>query len=201
LERRGRELITQFVQRGGGLLIAAGPDTDGEVVADTLGDPKPLTLTMPVGRDVRPPDRQTFAPADVRHPIFQPFVSGAASLALVKIQRAATIRSGRCATIARFAGGDAALIDCSPGEGRALMFASDLDNRWNDFPLHATFVPFVHQVVRYLGSARSAASEFVVGDASSPVAVQTPGVRSVENDGVMRLIAVNVDARESDPAR
>src|SRR5262249_40323139 len=117
------------------------------------------------------------------------------------IQRAATIRSGRCATIARFAGGDAALIDCSPGEGRALLFASDLDNRWNDFPLHATFVPFVHQVVRYLGTARSAASEFVVGDASSPVAVQTPGVRSVENDGVMRLIAVNVDARESDPAR
>jgi hypothetical protein len=99
------------------------------------------------------------------------------------------------------AGGDPALVDCAHGEGRVLVLASDLDNRWNDFPLHATFVPFVHALVRYLGSARSAASAFLIGDQSSPVHVDAPGVKSIEINGASRLVAVNVDARESDPAR
>ena len=63
-----------------------------------------------------------------------------------------------CQTLARFTTGETALLDCPSGEGRALVLASDLDNRWNDFPLHATFVPFLHEAVRYLASARAHAS-------------------------------------------
>ena len=37
LERRGRELLAGYVQRGGGMLLAAGPDVDGDVVGDVLG--------------------------------------------------------------------------------------------------------------------------------------------------------------------
>ena len=60
-------------------------------------------------------------------------------------------------------------IECPSGDGRALVLASDLDNRWNDFPLHATFVPFLHEVVRYLASARAHASDYFVGDAPAGV--------------------------------
>ena len=54
------------------------------------------------------------------------------------------------------------------------MLASDLDNRWNDFPLHATFVPFVHEAVRYLASGRSHDGHYLVGDVT-PGLPQTPG--------------------------
>ena len=37
LERRGRELLADYVRRGGGLLIAVGPGVDGEVAAEMLG--------------------------------------------------------------------------------------------------------------------------------------------------------------------
>ena len=43
------------------------------------------------------------------------------------------------------------------------------NNRWNDFPLHATFVPFVHEVVRYLASARAHAVDYLIGDAPAGV--------------------------------
>ena len=32
------------------------------------------------------------------------------------------------------------------GEGRVLLFASDLNNAWNDFPLQPAFVPFLHEI-------------------------------------------------------
>jgi hypothetical protein len=199
LERRGRELIGEYVRKGGGLLIGAGPDTDGEVVADTLGE-KLLTMVAPTDAEGRSRDSRTFAPADVRHPIFQPFGLGAASFSLVKFQRAAAIRSSACQTLARLSGGEPAFVECSPGQGRVLVFASDLDNRWNDFPLHATYVPFVHEVVRYLSATRSAASDYLIGDRAVSTA-QVPGVISVQLGGSPRLVAVNVDPRESDASR
>ena len=70
LERRGRELLAAYVQSGGGVLIAAGPDVDGEVVGDVLGG---STLShrhrrRPSARDGGP---ASLAPADVRHPVFR----------------------------------------------------------------------------------------------------------------------------------
>ena len=41
LERRGRESLAAFARNGGGILIAAGPDVDGDVVGDVLGADTP----------------------------------------------------------------------------------------------------------------------------------------------------------------
>ena len=38
LERRARERLAAYVTGGGGLLVAAGPDVDSDVVADVLGE-------------------------------------------------------------------------------------------------------------------------------------------------------------------
>jgi len=64
-------------------------------------------------------------------------------------------------------------------------------------------VPFLHEVVRYVASARAHASDYVVADAPAGVPRQ-PGIATVPGGrpGVPpRRIAVNVDPRESDPAR
>lgn len=201
LERRGRELLARYVTDGGGVVLAAGPDVDGEVVADVLGRNAALRVSTVDAPGVR---ARSIAPADVRHPIFQPFASNAAALGLVTFRQAARVEGDGCQTIARFTTGDPALLDCAAGDGRALVLASDLNNRWNDFPLHPTFVPFLQEAVRYVGSARVQRSEYVVGDAPAGVARQ-PGVVSIaepKSSGVPpRPVAINVDARESDPAR
>jgi Aerotolerance regulator N-terminal/von Willebrand factor type A domain len=200
LERRGRETLASYTRSGGGLLIAAGPEIDGDVVADVLGQGSTLRVVSTPG--ARPSPR-VLAPADARHPVFQRFAGTTATFGLVTFQQAARISGAECQTLARFTTGETALLECPAGDGRALVLASDLDNRWNDFPLHASFVPFLHEAMRYLGSGRAHAVEYVVADAPA-AAKHTPGVVTVpaERPGAApRTIAVNVDPREADPAR
>ena len=81
------------------------------------------------------------------------------------------------------------------------MLASDLDNRGNDFPLHATFVPFLHESVRYLTGGQQQASDYVVADVPAGVP-PTPGVAALPGgSGAPRLVAVNVDPSETDAGR
>jgi hypothetical protein len=201
LERHGRELLAGYAQHGGGIFIAAGPEVDGDVVGDILGAGSTLRIAAVEG--ARPAPR-ALAPADGRHPVFHAFAGNPASLGLVTFQQAARIGGTACQTLARFTTGDTALIECPAGDGRALVIASDLDNRWNDFPLHATFVPFVHEVARYLASARAHAVDYLIADAP-PGVKRAPGIVTVHDAaraaGGARTIAVNVDPRESDPAR
>ena len=201
LERRARELLASYVHNGGGILVAAGADVDGSIVADVLGAGSTLRVVTVNGTRTEP---RALAPTDVRHPVFQPFAGHAATLGLVTFQNASRISGVGCQTLARFTTGDTALIECPSGDGRTLVLASDLDNRWNDFPLHATFVPFLHEVVRYLASARAHASEYFVGDAPAGVK-RVPGIVALADPagaaGGTRRIAVNVDPREADPAR
>src|SRR5262249_2357357 len=117
LERRGRELLSAYVQAGGGVLIAAGPDLDGAIVADVLGAGS--TVKIGAAADARPATR-TLAPADVRHPVFQAFAGNAATLGLVKFQKVSRIGGSGCQTLARFTTGDTALAECPASEGRAL---------------------------------------------------------------------------------
>jgi hypothetical protein len=201
LERRGRELLSAYAQHGGGIFIAAGPDVDGDVVGDVLGAGSTLSIATVEG--ARPAPR-ALAPADGRHPVFRAFAGNPASLGLVTFQSAARIGGAACQTLARFTTGDTALIECPAGDGHALVLASDLNNRWNDFPLHATFVPFVHEVVRYLASTRAHPVDYLIADAPAGVR-RVPGVVTLtgaaQAAGGARMIAVNVDPRETDPAR
>ena len=193
LERRGRENLAAYVAAGGGLLIAAGPDIDSDLVSDVFGSGAPLKIESVKATGGR---TQVLAPADVRHPMFRPFGAEVASLGLVQFQQVARISGPSCQTLARFTSGDAAILDCPVGDGRSIVFASDLNNRWNDFPIRASFVPFLDQTVRYLSSRESRGSEYLVGEVPSGVP-EVPGIASVGS----RRIAVNVDQRESDVER
>jgi hypothetical protein len=202
VERHGRELLADYVRQGGGVLVAAGPDVDGDVAADALGGM--LVLTSPLAAQGRAPGDQirTFEPSDARHPLFQAFGAGGASLGLVKFTRVATIHGTGCQTLARFTTGETALIECSLGEGRALVIASDLDNGWNDFPRHATFVPFLHEAVRYVSGGRTGAGEYLVSE-TPPGVPATPGIQTLPapSGGSPRRAAVNIDPAEMDSAR
>jgi Aerotolerance regulator N-terminal/von Willebrand factor type A domain len=199
LERRGLDALAAYVRGGGGLFIAAGPEVDGEVAADVLGGGQALRIvTATPGGETR-----RLAPADARHPVFRPFSGRSATLGLVRFQRAAHIDGPGCQTLARFTGGDKALIECAIGDGHALVFASDVENRWNDFPLHASFLPFVHESVGYLASGRSGDGEYLIGNTPAGIP-RRPGVHQVAPATASqpgRTVVVNVDSREMDSSR
>ena len=57
------------------------------------------------------------------------------------------------------------LVDEPMGEGRVLVFAASLDNSASDFPLHASYLPFVAQTGRYLGGGEAVAASYPAGSA------------------------------------
>jgi hypothetical protein len=174
------------VRKGGGLFLAAGPDVEPDVLA-TMFDWK-------LGPPDRAPHAVTLSATDLRHPIFRPFGSLAANLGQVRFDRAWRVHPDGWDVAARFTDGTPALLDRREGEGRVVLFASDVDRRWNDFPLLPSFVPFALEAVHYVASAHETGRDYVVGRAPAG-AEPRPGVFRAQSDG--RAIAVNVDPRES----
>lgn len=187
LDRRAREGIGGFVKRGGGILVGAGQDVDPEVLASVFGWP---SLTA----EGREPGAMTLSPNDLRHPIFRAFGPLTANLGQVRFDRAWRMRPDGWEVAAMFTDGSPALLERREGSGRVVLFASDFDRRWNDFPLHPSFVPFVAEAVRYVSQERDRGREYTVSHAP-PGAEARPGIFRAQGDG--RFVAVNADARES----
>jgi hypothetical protein len=191
LDRRAREALIGFVKGGGGLVVSAGPELDASLLTGLLG-------AKPVHSAVAPDDRpRVLAVTDLRHPIFRPFGPLTANLGQVRFDRAWRVPPEGWNIAATFTDGTPALLERQEGAGRVLLFASDLDRRWNDFPLHPAFVPFVLESVRFAAGSRATERDLVIGQAP-PGVEQTPGVH-VLPDG--RRLVLNVDTRESSLSR
>ena len=205
LERRGREAAGAYARSGGGMLIAAGADVDGDVVADVLGAGSTLQRRH---RDrARSRSRARWRRPTCGIPCFSAFARERGDARAGDVSERGADRRHRAARRWRASRpATTALIECPAGDGRALVLASDLDNRWNDFPLHATFVPFLHEVVRYLASARAHAVGLsrrrrAGGRRSERRASSRSTDAGASRPAAPRAIAVNVDPREADPAR
>jgi hypothetical protein len=191
LDRQGREALTSFLEAGGGLLAVAGGDVDPAVVG-SLGGARLAAQAEAASGPLR------LSPVDPRHPIFRPFAAVAADLGQIGFRRAWRIGEDAGTVVARFSDGTPALVERQVREGRLLVFGSDVANRWNDFPLHPTFVPFVHEAMRYLVRARREPQEYLIPETPEGLA-RTPGIASIGTPP--RRVAVNVDPAESDPSR
>jgi hypothetical protein len=186
LERATRERLITYVKAGGGLFVAAGPDLEPAVLAEMTG-------WQPAFSAVEQGGPLTLAATDLRHPIFRPFGALSANLGQVRFDRAWRVSPEGWSIIARFSNGSPALLERALGTGRVVLFASDLDRHWNDFPLHPAFVPFALEALRYVGGDRLERRDYTVAQAPSG----TPPVPGVYRDADDRPFAVNVDTRES----
>ncbi len=202
LDVRGREALAAMVGRGRGLLVAAGPGIDADVLRSIFagGEGVPaLSVALPKadGADV------SLVVADGRHPVFASFGPSTVGLGAARFRRVAQVSVPPGAdVVAQFSNGAPALVDYPVRSGHVLLFASDLGDRWNDFPLHPTFLPFLQEAVAYVAGPQPHAAGYLVGDVPPGVAPR-PGVATLAGtDGrPARHVAVNVDPRESDPAR
>ena len=194
LDRIGRARLASYVASGGGVMIVAGPTLDPQLVADVLGADVPLTL-----ESVATQAETSFSVVDTRHPVFRVFGGFAGTLGQVRVQHVMRIVETEDARVlARFADGTPALAEYEVDLGRAVAFASDLNNEWNDFPRRPTFLPFVHELVQYLAGERDARRELTMADIPAGLELE-PGPATLPENG--RRVVVNVDPRESEMTR
>jgi hypothetical protein len=69
----------------------------------------------------------------------------------VKFYNTVRVTPGSSRVVAKLTDQAPLLLDEQIGEGHILTFGSTFDDLENDFPVHASFVPFVEQTARYLG--------------------------------------------------
>lgn len=149
--------LMDYVQRGGGVLLAAGTASARAgrlpVYAETVLESRYYS------RDGA--GFLTVGEADRSHPA----VRNTDSWAGVKFYFAVHVNDANSQVIVRLADQTAVLLEKRVGDGRVILLASGLDNLTNDFPLHPEFVPFVEGIARYLSGIENSTGARVVDSA------------------------------------
>lgn len=154
--------LRQYVANGGALLVALGPSCAQWGRIPVSGENILETRYAPRGGE----RFQIAANVDPAHPVVQ----RANRLEGVQFYQAIRVDPGTSRVIAKLSDGTPLLLEHPEGEGKVLVFASTFDNIANDFPLHASFVPFVEQTALYLAGEQGAGANVAV---DSHVALRT----------------------------
>ena len=225
LDRGFESRLKAWIEAGGALLVAVGPNSALARRAAITGH----SLEQPLSSERGGDPFQVAGPSDESHSV----ANAAEGLRPVKFFLYARVRPLEGDTVPmRLGNGDPLLVEHQVGKGRVLVFASSLDNVWNDLPVTSVYVPFVAETVRYLTGAEAARGEALLGEvlelgrrrgSGSAVQVLDPAGERVLNlsDSVSReavpldavgyyeirgsdrseLLAVNPDPRESNLRR
>jgi hypothetical protein len=147
--------LREYVQNGGSVLVALGHNSMAKMKVPVSDDH--IAESRYAGREGE--RFQTVAWLDPSHPSIQKDNNWAG----VKFLRVLRVDPGKSRVVARLSDETPLLMDQQMGSGHVEVFASTFDNIDNDFPLHASFVPFVEQTARYLGRLDSGPPAVQVG--------------------------------------
>jgi hypothetical protein len=152
--------LQRFVEDGGGLLIALGPQATWPQKAAAFLPAAP-TSTVDRSRGTA----GALGGLEYGHAVFEPFRaprSGDFSAARFYGYRSVTLAPD-AQVLARFDDGAPALVARTAGRGRLLVWTSTLDMFWSDLAIRPVYLPFVHQMARHLADHRDRPSWATVG--------------------------------------
>ncbi len=145
--------LSAYVRRGGAVLAVLGPSS------------LRTGRTPIVGRVVRgatsPGRGETYQTASVTEPGHAALRG--LNLQGVKFYQAMFTEAADARVIARLDDHSPLLFEDKVGSGKVLTLTSALDNTANDFPLRASFVPFVEQTANYLGGTAGSTANLTTG--------------------------------------
>ncbi len=147
--------LREYVRSGGSVWIALGHLSVGRSRVPVTGDA--IQEARYAGREGE--RFQTVAWLDSSHPSILKDDRWEG----VKFYQAIHVAPGSARVAARLSDQTPLLLDQQLGEGHVLVFASPFDNVANDFPIHASFVPFIEQTARYLGRLDAGPASVLVG--------------------------------------
>ncbi len=149
------DALREYVRGGGSVWIALGHLSVGRSKVPVTGDT--IQEARYTGREGE--RFQTAAWLDSSHPS----ILKDDRWESVKFYQTIHVNPGNARVAARLSDQTPLLIDRQVGEGHVLIFASSFDNVANDFPIHASFVPFIEQTARYLGRLDAGPASVLVG--------------------------------------
>lgn len=154
--------LGEFVANGGGVVVALGPGSGGELSSLLPGRPGQLVDRTQSGG-------ASLGYLDLEHPVLELFRSPrSGDLAAPRFYRYRPLQvpaaDSASSVVARFDDGGVALAERRIGRGRVLAWASSLDREWNDLAVQPLFVPLLHQLVRHAAGYAEPAAGRTVGE-------------------------------------
>jgi hypothetical protein len=187
----GGRRLREFVNDGGGLLVVLGARSRTGSWPEDASDLLPGAIGVPVDRLA---DRGgTLSVTDYDHPVFDVFSAPrSGDFSEARYFRYRRVQDdGRAAVLARFDDGNIALAELQVGNGKVLVWTSDLSNSWNDLPVQPVFLPTIHQIVRHLARYAPQQPWFTAGpvlDLSQYLATGVSDIDVAELAAPMELI-------------
>ena len=192
--------LVNFVNAGGQLIVATGPQTEAETFNSALQQLAPAVLREAV--QVKAGESAAITDVKFDHPIFQVFQQSGRLAGANVVGYFRSEPRPNATVLARFDDGSPALIEGTAGKGRVLLFTSSLGPSWNDLPLTPLYLPFIHQMIRYVAT-REANSWYGLGqtftvrkEGDAAPAIDTPSGARLNETRATRDAEVLVTARE-----
>lgn len=160
--------LQRYVSNGGSVLVALGP------AAAVLPRVPVLDETIQASNYAGPEGERFLSVTDLD--AGHPAMRSVDRFSGVKFYQTIHVTASKSRVLAKLNDQTPLVLERSIGEGKVLAFTSTFDNRLNDLPIHAAWVPFVAQTALYLGG----------GGAEQPVNLPVDSyveLRSVANTG------------------
>jgi hypothetical protein len=135
--------LQRYVSNGGSVLIILGPSS--AALQKTPVTDEPIDSTRYAGRD-----NQLFftvSDVDAGHPVLK----SVERFEGVRFYQVTKVTASKSHVLAKLNDQTPLVLEAQVGGGKVLIFTSPIDYSVNDFPIHASFVPFVQQSAVYLG--------------------------------------------------
>jgi hypothetical protein len=208
--------LQDYVENGGGALLAAGPRSSGLTTLPVTG--QALRANPQMGSQAS----LAIGDVDASHPVLR----GVEELRTANFSRSVSVEPATDdGVLLRLADGTPLLLERELGDGRVLLFTSSLDREWNDLAVQPAFVPLMAGIANHLLGGAGFTSEADLGSTlavralgltggqifdprgeaalglgagSDDVLLDQVGFYEVVGGGTTELVAVNFDPRESD---
>jgi hypothetical protein len=218
LEANEVSKLKAYVNAGGRLLVFPGDRTEKNWHNQVLGFPPdesliPARLGNPVGKPEGAEGR-TLKEYDVHHPIFIRFRDNTyGDLSTFRFDTVYSLELGDfpdSRVLAKFSDGLPALVEANRGLGKIVLAAFPIDSDWGNLPLKTAYLPFVHELTRFMSGGTQLTRDYRIGeqipfsldltDFGTSITVTTPRGRSQTLRAVLQGNLAVAHFRETDEA-
>jgi hypothetical protein len=176
-----RDRMVQARKTGQGQFVIMGSNAELSWWGAMDGFPAKPTQKVDVSSRDRNKTSIYLTSYNKNHGIFKTFQSGA-RLTLNTAQftnyTELELKPGATA-VAKFENGSPALVESSPENSGLLVFASALDNNWNDLPLKPSFVLLMHETAKYLTRYNAIKGWYTLGEGIPVIGTLDGGIARV----------------------
>ena len=175
LTDREADRLRAFAAAGGGVVLALGDHVELDSYNRLFEEAEtkallPIRLTQRIGDPAAPERAVLFDTSELTHPIVRPFAgnpgTGLDTDFVLAYGKAGLPANSQVEVALRFDTGDPAVLAAPLGLGRIVLLTTSLDTSWaGPWPQTGrSFLPLVHEIVRYAATGRPAGNAFKVGE-------------------------------------